>query len=134
MPRLRPFRRPQPGSSPTDSSDTAEPRKSDGDDATTRTRTCSAPTGPPRRWRIHWFRGMWRDVERRAPFYVSDWLDAWDYRVVPATVYMFFAKYVVSVGEIVLRRWLASEGAFHRAFQAGWTGGRCRFVLQTFCD
>lgn len=34
------------------------------------------------------------DVKRRAPYYWSDWRDAWDYRVVPATVYMYFAKYV----------------------------------------
>ena len=26
------------------------------------------------------------------PYYVSDWVDAWDYRVVPATVYMYFAN------------------------------------------
>lgn len=35
---------------------------------------------------------MARDVRRRLPFYASDWLDAWDYRVVPATVYMYFAN------------------------------------------
>lgn len=45
-------------------------------------------------WNIRWFRGMIDDVKRRAPFYISDWTDAWDYRVVPATVYMYFAKYV----------------------------------------
>jgi hypothetical protein len=45
-------------------------------------------------WSIHPFRGMVNDVRRRAPYYVSDWLDAWDYRVVPATVFMYFAKYV----------------------------------------
>lgn len=39
------------------------------------------------------FRGMIDDARRRAPFYWSDWRDAWDYRVVPATVYMYFAKY-----------------------------------------
>ncbi len=33
------------------------------------------------------------DVRRRAPYYLSDWTDAWDYRVVPATIYMYFAKY-----------------------------------------
>lgn len=33
------------------------------------------------------------DVKRRAPYFLSDWTDAWDYRVVPATVYMYFAKY-----------------------------------------
>ncbi|KAG6039152.1 hypothetical protein E4U41_003113 [Claviceps citrina] len=43
-------------------------------------------------WRVHFFRGMVNDVRRRAPYYKSDWLDAWDYRVVPATVYMYFAK------------------------------------------
>lgn len=32
------------------------------------------------------------DVKRRAPYYASDWTDAWDYRVVPATVYMYFAN------------------------------------------
>lgn len=37
---------------------------------------------------------MVNDVKRRAPFYASDWVDAWDYRVVPATVYMYFAKYL----------------------------------------
>ncbi|KAL9086321.1 MAG: hypothetical protein Q9159_004221 [Coniocarpon cinnabarinum] len=47
---------------------------------------------PPRWWRIYWFRGMWNDVKRRAPYYGSDFLDAWDYRVVPATVYMYFAN------------------------------------------
>jgi hypothetical protein len=45
-------------------------------------------------WKIRLFRGMVNDVRRRAPFYWSDWTDAWDYRVIPATVYMYFAKYV----------------------------------------
>jgi hypothetical protein len=44
-------------------------------------------------WKIHFFRGMIVDIRRRAPYYVSDWTDAWDYRVVPATIYMYFAKY-----------------------------------------
>jgi hypothetical protein len=43
-------------------------------------------------WKIHMFRGMINDLRRRFPFYWSDWADAWDYRVVPATVYMYFAK------------------------------------------
>lgn len=43
-------------------------------------------------WKIHLFRGMINDLRRRAPYYWSDWRDAWDYRVVPATVYMYFAK------------------------------------------
>jgi hypothetical protein len=43
-------------------------------------------------WQVRWCRGMVDDVRRRAPFYKSDFVDAWDYRVVPATVYMYFAK------------------------------------------
>lgn len=43
-------------------------------------------------WKIHLFRGIINDLRRRAPFYWSDWVDAWDYRVVPATIYMYFAK------------------------------------------
>jgi hypothetical protein len=49
----------------------------------------------PKWWKIRLFRGMINDVRRRAPFYWSDWTDAWDYRVVPATVYMYFAKSVI---------------------------------------
>ena len=43
-------------------------------------------------WKVHLFWGMFNDVRRRAPYYASDWLDAWDYRVIPATIYMYFAK------------------------------------------
>jgi HCO3- transporter family len=45
-------------------------------------------------WKVRLFHGMINDVRRRAPYYWSDWADAWDYRVVPATIYMYFAKYV----------------------------------------
>jgi hypothetical protein len=53
----------------------------------------SKPPRAPQWWKIRLFRGMINDVRRRAPYYWSDWKDAWDYRVVPATVYMYFAKY-----------------------------------------
>jgi hypothetical protein len=43
-------------------------------------------------WKTRLFGGMINDIRRRAPFYLSDWTDAWDYRVVPATVYMYFAN------------------------------------------
>ncbi|KAL7948960.1 HCO3 transporter family domain-containing protein [Trichoderma barbatum] len=61
------------------------------------TRDDRASTSASRRrneawWSIHPFRGMVNDVRRRAPYYVSDWLDAWDYRVVPATIFMYFAN------------------------------------------
>lgn len=35
---------------------------------------------------------MIHDIKRRAPYYWSDWKDAWDYRVVPAIVFMYFAN------------------------------------------
>jgi hypothetical protein len=43
-------------------------------------------------WKTRLFAGIINDIRRRAPFYLSDWTDAWDYRVVPATVYMYFAN------------------------------------------
>ncbi|KAF8458377.1 HCO3 transporter family-domain-containing protein [Terfezia claveryi] len=42
---------------------------------------------------IRWGEGMLNDVRTRAPYYLSDWADAWNYRVIPSTVYMYFAKY-----------------------------------------
>ncbi|KAF2179042.1 hypothetical protein K469DRAFT_597581 [Zopfia rhizophila CBS 207.26] len=59
------------------------------------TRLSTRSTGSRRNgewWKTELFRGMINDVRRRAPFYWSDWKDAWDYRVVPATVYMYFAN------------------------------------------
>jgi|SRR5712671_3999260 len=40
--------------------------------------------------------GIMRDIRARAPWYWSDWKDAWNYRVIPATALVFFAKYVLS--------------------------------------
>jgi hypothetical protein len=39
--------------------------------------------------------GIIGDIRARGPWYVSDWTDAWNYRVIPATALIFFAKYVV---------------------------------------
>lgn len=55
--------------------------------------TRSSHRRTPKWYKIRWFKGMIGDIKRRAPYYWSDWKDAWDYRVVPATVYMYFAKY-----------------------------------------
>ncbi|KAL1638926.1 hypothetical protein SLS58_008511 [Diplodia intermedia] len=57
-------------------------------------------------WQIRWCRGIVHDIRRRAPYYVSDWTDAWDYRVVPATIYMYFANF--GVNEVLLASVLAS--------------------------
>ncbi|QGA13183.1 hypothetical protein EYB26_000830 [Talaromyces marneffei] len=53
---------------------------------------CSSTSTPAKWWKVHLFRGMIQDIKRRAAYYWSDWTDAWDYRVVPATVYMYFAN------------------------------------------
>lgn len=57
------------------------------------TTAAAAATRDSQWWKVHLFRGMINDIRRRAPYYWSDWKDAWDYRVVPATIYMYFAKY-----------------------------------------
>ena len=36
--------------------------------------------------------GIVADFRARAPWYLSDWTDAWNYRVVPATALTFFSK------------------------------------------
>lgn len=36
--------------------------------------------------------GILDDIRARAPWYLSDWTDAWNYRVVPATALTFFSK------------------------------------------
>ncbi|GJE91934.1 anion exchanging protein [Phanerochaete sordida] len=52
---------------------------------------------PPNRF-VAWVRsvrigtGIVHDIRRRAPYYVSDWTDAWNYRVIPAVVLIFFAN------------------------------------------
>jgi hypothetical protein len=46
-------------------------------------------------WRsFHIGNGILRDIRARAPYYLSDWKDAWNYRVIPAIVLIFFAKCV----------------------------------------
>ena len=61
------------------------------------------------------FSGIWNDITSRAPYYIRDWLDAWNYRsgalrsgcikirlfspffrVIPATAMIFFSKSVAS--------------------------------------
>ena len=36
--------------------------------------------------------GIIADVRARAPWYLCDWTDAWNYRVLPATALTFFSK------------------------------------------
>ncbi|KAJ7718125.1 HCO3 transporter family-domain-containing protein [Mycena maculata] len=45
---------------------------------------------------LEWIRslgsGIVSDIRARAPFYLTDWSDAWNYRVIPATALIFFAN------------------------------------------
>ncbi|CAE6496181.1 unnamed protein product [Rhizoctonia solani] len=52
----------------------------------------STPLPPRHSHRLRPFSGMISDVKARAPYYLSDWTDAWTYRVVPATAMIFFAN------------------------------------------
>jgi hypothetical protein len=48
-------------------------------------------------WHVALFRGMVSDVKRRAPYYWSDYADAWDYRVVPSTGEILFFGHLKQV-------------------------------------
>ncbi|KAJ3711718.1 HCO3 transporter family-domain-containing protein [Lentinula raphanica] len=48
--------------------------------------------GPFISWATKLASGIILDVRARAPYYVKDWTDAWNYRVVPATALIFFAN------------------------------------------
>ncbi|KAJ7695721.1 HCO3 transporter family-domain-containing protein [Mycena rosella] len=64
------------------------------------------PTSPPStiyprrpqqfRTVLGWIRnfgsGISNDIRSRAPYYLSDWTDAWNYRVIPATALIFFSN------------------------------------------
>lgn len=43
-------------------------------------------------WLPRFGAGIANDVRTRLPWYKSDLIDAWNYRVVPATALIFFAK------------------------------------------
>ena len=50
--------------------------------------------------------GIISDIRARAPYYASDWLDAWNYRVIPAIVLIFSAKRVPFSNHVVA--WLSA--------------------------
>ncbi|PCH40371.1 hypothetical protein WOLCODRAFT_136829 [Wolfiporia cocos MD-104 SS10] len=62
--------------------------------ATLRMNDVDKPQRSPRwGYGLHWIgSGIIRDIRSRAPYYISDWTDAWNYRVVPAIVLIFFAN------------------------------------------
>lgn len=42
-------------------------------------------------------RGIRKDLKNRSGLYLSDWTDAWNYRVVPSTIYIFFANILPAI-------------------------------------
>lgn len=47
---------------------------------------------------LSWFaKDMTQDIRARLPYYISDWTDAIDYRVVPATIYIYFANILPAI-------------------------------------
>ncbi|WVQ70756.1 hypothetical protein IAR50_000278 [Cryptococcus sp. DSM 104548] len=85
-----------------------------------------------RTW-ISWLgRGMRRDVMNRLPWYWSDWADAWNYRVIPSTWFIFFANVlpglafsldlIETTGQYGVQEVLLSS--FMAAFVASFLGGQ----------
>ena len=80
----------------------------------TRQTTRSSHRRTAKWYKIRWFKGVTDDIKRRAPYYWSDWRDAWDYRVIPATVYMYFAKYAQSIYRYHIQKALPSKTSTSR--------------------
>lgn len=59
---------------------------------TAQTSAASSNKDGKKKWYQYLGRGMYLDVRNRLPYYGSDWTDAWNYRVVPATLVIFFAN------------------------------------------
>jgi hypothetical protein len=53
---------------------------------TAQTSAASSNKDGKKKWYQYLGRGMYLDVRNRLPYYGSDWTDAWNYRVVPATL------------------------------------------------
>lgn len=43
------------------------------------------------------FSGIFRDIKARLPFYASDWIDAYNYRIIPATAMVFFSNVLPAI-------------------------------------
>ncbi|EKM75911.1 hypothetical protein AGABI1DRAFT_45748 [Agaricus bisporus var. burnettii JB137-S8] len=76
-------------SRPPDRDTSGEPSS----DSTPNSATLRTTAKPKRKlFFSRWGRGIYMDIRARAPWYISDWIDAWNYRVVPASALIFFAN------------------------------------------
>ncbi|KAK4688637.1 boron transporter, partial [Tremellales sp. Uapishka_1] len=77
-------------------------------------------------WRLRLGQGMIRDVKARLPYYVSDWTDAWNYRVIPATWVFpgiaFSLDLIETTGQYGVQEVLLAS--FMAAFVASFLGGQ----------
>ncbi|WVR08491.1 hypothetical protein IAU60_005546 [Kwoniella sp. DSM 27419] len=83
-------------------------------------------------WKVRLFSGMYHDIRNRLPWYVSDWTDAWNYRVIPSTWFVFFANVfpgiafsldlIETTGQYGVQEVLLST--FMAAFVASFLGGQ----------
>ncbi|OWZ59828.1 anion transporter [Cryptococcus neoformans c45] len=89
-------------------------------------------TETKRSWIWNIGRGMRRDVVNRLPWYWSDWVDAWNYRVIPSTWFIFFANVlpglafsldlIETTGQYGVQEVLLAS--FMAAFMASFFGGQ----------
>nr|XP_031860208.1 uncharacterized protein CI109_004340 [Kwoniella shandongensis]KAA5527280.1 hypothetical protein CI109_004340 [Kwoniella shandongensis] len=83
-------------------------------------------------WKVRLFAGMKRDIRARIPWYISDWRDSWNYRVIPSTWFIFFANVlpglafsldlIETTGQYGVQEVLLSS--FMAAFVASFFGGQ----------
>ncbi|WRT70568.1 uncharacterized protein IL334_007566 [Kwoniella shivajii] len=83
-------------------------------------------------WKVRLGYGMYNDIKNRLPWYISDWTDAWNYRVIPATWFIFFANVlpglafsldlIETTGQYGVQEVLLSS--FMAAFVASFLGGQ----------
>ncbi|WVO17305.1 hypothetical protein L204_104997 [Cryptococcus depauperatus] len=83
-------------------------------------------------WNVGVGKGMARDIKNRLPWYWSDWTDAWNYRVIPAVWFVFFANVLPGIafsldliettGQYGVQEVLLSS--FMAAFVASFLGGQ----------
>ncbi|WVW80985.1 hypothetical protein I302_102976 [Kwoniella bestiolae CBS 10118] len=83
-------------------------------------------------WKVKVGNGMYNDIRNRIPWYISDWTDAWNYRVIPSTWFIFFANVlpglafsldlIETTGQYGVQEVLLSS--FMAAFVASFLGGQ----------
>ncbi|KAJ9128344.1 hypothetical protein QFC24_000637 [Naganishia onofrii] len=87
---------------------------------TAQTSAASSNKDGKKKWYQYLGRGMYLDVRNRLPYYGSDWTDAWNYRVVPATLVLpglaFSLDLIETTGEYGVQEVLLStvgDSSFH---------------------